>query len=127
MRAAAPRYGAPMSLLRAVPVLTVGDLRAAVAGYRAVLGVEVLMDHGWIVTLGASGGGPQLSLMEADETAPVTPAASLQVEDVDGAHAEAVAAGLEIVHPITDEPWGVRRFFFRDPSGNVVNVLAHEA
>jgi len=116
-----------MSLLRAVPVLTVGDLRAAVASYRAVLGVEVLMDHGWIVTLGASGGGAQLSLMEDDETAPVTPAASLQVEDVDGAHAEAVAAGLEIVHPVTDEPWGVRRFFFRDPSGNVVNVLAHDA
>ena len=114
-----------MTLSRAVPVLTVADLRDAVETYRAVLGVEVLMDHGWIVTLGSPGNPAQFSLMTADETAPVTPAASLQVDDVDTAHAEAVAAGLEIVHPVTDEPWGVRRFFLRDASGNVVNVLAH--
>lgn len=114
-----------MPLSRAVPILTVSDLRAAVQTYRAVLGVEVLMDHGWIVTLGSSGGPAQFSLMEEDATAPVTPSASLQVDDVDAAHAEAVAAGLEIVHPVTDEPWGVRRFFFRDGSGNVVNVLSH--
>lgn len=114
-----------MSLSRAVPILTVSDLRAAVETYRAVLGVEVLMDHGWIVTLGSPGSPAQLSLMEHDATAPLTPGASLQVDDLDAAHAEAVAAGLEIVHPVTDEPWGVRRFFFRDGSGNVVNVLAH--
>ncbi|MFY1692060.1 VOC family protein [Plantactinospora sp. WMMB782] len=33
--------------------------------------------------------------------------------------------GAEIVHPITDEQWGVRRFFVRDPDGNVVNVVSH--
>ena len=32
---------------------------------------------------------------------------------------------LQIVHPLSDEEWGVRRFFFADPSGNVVNVLSH--
>jgi len=36
-----------------------------------------------------------------------------------------VAEGAQIVHPLTDEPWGVRRFFVRDPDGNIVNVLAH--
>jgi predicted enzyme related to lactoylglutathione lyase len=116
-----------MPLSRAVPVLTVDDLRAAVATYRAVVGVDVLMDHGWIVTLGSADSGAQFSLMEADLTAPVTPSASLQVEDVDVAHAAAVAAGLEIVHGPTDEEWGVRRFFLRDAAGNVVNVLAHAA
>jgi predicted enzyme related to lactoylglutathione lyase len=49
----------------------------------------------------------------------------VEVDDVDGAHAAAVSAGLRIVHPLTDEEWGVRRFFFEDPSGNVVNVLSH--
>jgi hypothetical protein len=29
------------------------------------------------------------------------------------------------VHPLTDEPWRVRRFFARDPNGVVVNVLSH--
>ncbi|MDO9408359.1 VOC family protein [Patulibacter sp.] len=114
-----------MPLSRAVPILTVADLRAAVETYRSVLGVEVLMDHGWIVTLGTPGGSAQISLMTTDETAPVTPTASLQVDDVDAAHEQAVAAGLEIVHPLTDEPWGVRRFFLRDAAGNVVNVLSH--
>jgi uncharacterized glyoxalase superfamily protein PhnB len=116
-----------VTLSRTVPVLTVTDLREAVELYRRVLGAEVLMDHGWIVTLGSPPGPGQLSLMEADATAPVTPAASLQVTDVDRARAEAVAAGLEIVHDLVDEPWGVRRFFFRDAAGNVVNVLAHVA
>ena len=33
--------------------------------------------------------------------------------------------GAEIVHPLQDEEWGVRRFFVRDPNGRVVNVLSH--
>jgi catechol 2,3-dioxygenase-like lactoylglutathione lyase family enzyme len=44
---------------------------------------------------------------------------------VDAAHAEAVRRGLRVVYPLTDEPWGVRRFFVEDPGGTVVNVLAH--
>ena len=39
--------------------------------------------------------------------------------------AEARRRGYEIVHPLTEEPWGVRRFFVRDPNGVVVNVVAH--
>ncbi|RSM56008.1 bleomycin resistance protein [Amycolatopsis sp. WAC 01375] len=84
------------------------------------------MDHGWIVTL-ADPDRPevQLSLMTHDETAPVVPAVSIQVDDVDAAYEEAKASGAEIVHELTDEPWGVRRFFVRDPGGHVVNVLSH--
>jgi uncharacterized glyoxalase superfamily protein PhnB len=50
---------------------------------------------------------------------------SVEVDDVDAAYQAAVDAGLTIVHPLRDEEWGVRRFFFADPSGNVVNVLSH--
>jgi catechol 2,3-dioxygenase-like lactoylglutathione lyase family enzyme len=46
-------------------------------------------------------------------------------EAVDAAHAEAVRRGLRVVYPLTTERWGVRRFFVEDPSGTVVNVLAH--
>ncbi|WP_410660387.1 VOC family protein [Amycolatopsis sp. lyj-112] len=91
-----------------------------------MLGFEVVMDHGWIVTL-ADPNRPevQLSLMTHDETGPVVPVASIQVDDVDASYAEAKASGAEIVHELTDEPWGVRRFFVRDPEGHVVNVLSH--
>lgn len=115
-----------MSVLRVVPDLTSQSLPAATAFYVDVLGLEIVMDHGWIVTL-ADPGNPsvQLSLMTRDESAPVVPVASIQVDDVDACFEAAVARGAEIVHPLTDEPWGVRRFFTRDPDGNVVNVLSH--
>jgi uncharacterized glyoxalase superfamily protein PhnB len=49
----------------------------------------------------------------------------IEVEDVDAVHAKAVDGGFEIVHPLSDEPWGVRRFFVRDPNGAVINVMQH--
>jgi predicted enzyme related to lactoylglutathione lyase len=114
-----------MQIARAVPILTVADLRASVASYLAVFGCEILMDLGWIVTLGTTASGPQFSLMETDQTAPVNPTASIEVPDADQAHEAAGAVGLEILHPLSDEEWGVRRFFFRDSAGNVINVLTH--
>jgi catechol 2,3-dioxygenase-like lactoylglutathione lyase family enzyme len=45
--------------------------------------------------------------------------------DVDVAYAEARRRGYEIVHPLTEEPWGVRRFFVRAPDGNVINIVSH--
>ncbi|MCP9271579.1 VOC family protein [Mycolicibacterium arenosum] len=113
-----------MTVLRVVPVHTVEDLQAAAAGYVAALGLVEVMNHGWIVTL-AGDDGHQVSLMTRDLTAAVNPTISVEVDDVDAAYASAVAAGLEIVHPLSDEEWGVRRFFFADTSGNVVNVLSH--
>ncbi len=41
------------------------------------------------------------------------------------AYAEAQRRGYEIVHPLTEEPWGVRRFFVRAPDGTVFNVVSH--
>lgn len=118
-----------MELVRTVPILTVADLDTAVQTYTALLGVDVLMNHGWIATLGnaseSGDGTAQLSVMTTDATASVNPSVSLQVPDVDAAYAQAVSDGLEIVHPLCDELWGVRRFFFRDADGNVINVLSH--
>jgi uncharacterized glyoxalase superfamily protein PhnB len=115
-----------MTVNRVVPVITVQNLEDAIAQYRTVLGLGVVMNHGWIATLADPGHRHQLSLMTEDATAPVNPSLSIEVEDVDAAYQAAVAAGLRIVHPLGDEDWGVRRFFFADPSGNVVNVLSHK-
>ncbi|UJP09141.1 VOC family protein [Microbacterium sp. KUDC0406] len=113
-----------MRVHRVVPNLTVTDLAKAVAEHQAALGLGVLMDHGWIVTLGDDA-GHQFSLMTADASAPMNPAVSVFVDDVTEALARVQAAGLEIVHPLTDEPWGVTRFFYRDSSGHVINVGMH--
>ena len=114
-----------MSVRRVVPILTVDDIDAARDGYVRTLGLVEVMNHGWIVTLADAERNHQVSLMTRDLTAAVNPTVSVEVDDVDAAHRDAVAAGLEIVHPLSDEEWGVRRFFFADGAGNVVNVLSH--
>ncbi|MBI5949180.1 MAG: VOC family protein [Chloroflexi bacterium] len=43
------------------------------------------------------------------------------VDDIDAAHATAVAAGAEVVHGPRDEPWG-RSARYRDPDGNVIEL-----
>jgi uncharacterized glyoxalase superfamily protein PhnB len=48
------------------------------------------------------------------------------VDDVDEVHARAVAAGADIVYPLTDEEWGLRRFFVRDPDGAILNITQHQ-
>ncbi|GGF43964.1 VOC family protein [Williamsia phyllosphaerae] len=114
-----------MTVTRVMPVVTVTDLAAAIAEHRAVLGLEVVMDHGWIATLADADHRVQLSLMTVDQTAPCNPAVSIEVSDVDARYHAAIDASLEIVHPLSDEEWGVRRFFYRDSAGTVVNVLTH--
>jgi len=116
-----------MGVRRVVPDLKNESLDEAKVFYARVLGLQVVMDHGWIVTL-ADRDRPevQLSIMTDDATAPVVPVVSIQVDDVDASYQAALATGAEIVHELTDEPWGVRRFFVRDPGGHVINVLGHE-
>ena len=114
-----------MTVKRVMPVLTVSDLEATRDVYVRLLGLQEVMNHGWIVTLADDELRHQVSLMTKDATAPVNPQVSIEVDDVDAAYQIAVDAGLRIVHPLSDEEWGVRRFFFADPQGNVVNVLSH--
>ena len=115
-----------MSVRRIVPDFQAQDPAASREFYTEVLGLEVVMDQGWILTFAAPDNPTaQLSVMQQDASASVHPDASIEVDDVDAAHAEARRLGYEIVHPLTDEPWGVRRFFVREPSGKVVKVLSH--
>lgn len=94
--------------------------------FYGLLGFEEVMNQGWIMTL-ASTDQPraQASFMSADKTGPEFPAVSVEVDDVDAVYAAVQNSGAEIVHPLQDEEWGVRRFFVRDPNGTVVNVLSH--
>jgi catechol 2,3-dioxygenase-like lactoylglutathione lyase family enzyme len=111
-----------MDIRRIVPNLKASaPLERSRQFYEGVIGLELAMDLGWIVSFRSrSNTSAQLSVR-----APVHPDVSLEVGDVDEVYRKAEAAGAEIVHPLTDEPWGVRRFFVRDPNGAVINVLAH--
>jgi catechol 2,3-dioxygenase-like lactoylglutathione lyase family enzyme len=115
-----------MSIRRVVPNIASDKLEACREFYAGLLGFQVAMDMGWILTVvSPSNPTAQLSVVREDATAPVIPQITVEVADVDAVHAEAVRRGLEIVHPLTDEPWGVRRFFVKDPNGVVLNVASH--
>ncbi len=104
-----------MTVLRVMPILTVPDLDAAASAYVDVLGLSEVMNLGWVATYADGTGRHQVSVMTRDQTAVVNPQVSVEVDDVDAAYDAARAAGLEIVHELRDEEWGVRRFFLRDP------------
>jgi catechol 2,3-dioxygenase-like lactoylglutathione lyase family enzyme len=111
---------------RVVPDLHAENPAASREFYEQVLGLEVAMDLGWILTFAAPGNpAAQISVLSRDAGAPVEPDISVEVDDVDEAYDTARRMGCEIVHPLTDEAWGVRRFFVRAPNGSVVNVLTH--
>ena len=96
------------------------------AFYVDFLGLTLAMDMGFIMTF-ASPGNPtaQISVMRVDDDSTLLPDVSVEVADVDEVHARAVALGVKIVYPLTDEPWGVRRFFAVDPNGTILNVMSH--
>jgi catechol 2,3-dioxygenase-like lactoylglutathione lyase family enzyme len=79
--------------------------------YTEFLGFDVAMDMGWVLTF-ASPSNPtaQITLVQGSEKAIAQANMSIDVADVDAVHAKAVALGLPIVYPVTNEPWGVRRF-----------------
>ncbi|MGI9394685.1 MAG: VOC family protein [Boseongicola sp.] len=51
----------------------------------------------------------------------------MEVDDVDAVYQRAKDLRLSIEYELTDEPWGVRRFYVSDPTGKLLNVLAHLA
>jgi len=115
-----------MTVRRVVPVLHAAGPAAGADFYAELLDMEVVMDLGWVVNYAARDDpARQILVMSDDATAAQRPDASVEVDDVDAAYATAQRLGCEIVHPLTNEPWGVRRFFVRAPGGAVVNVLSH--
>ena len=47
---------------------------------------------------------------------------SIWVDDVDAVHDRCLAERLEVTHPPTDEPWGVREMHVRHPDGHVLRI-----
>lgn len=115
-----------MGVRRIVANIETADVPRARVFYHDVLGLDVLMDQGWIATYGSDTKmSVQVSFAEQGGSNTPTPDLSIEVDDVDGTLAHMKQAGFAIEYGPTDEPWGVRRFYVRDPFGKLVNILAH--
>jgi predicted enzyme related to lactoylglutathione lyase len=115
-----------MRATRIVADLRVANVEAARSFYMGYLGLgSEEFNMGWVARYTSPDTGAIVQLVTRDASAPEDPAISVFTDDVDGAYAEARESGYEIVHPLTKEPWGVRRFFVRAPDGTVVNIVDH--
>ena len=115
-----------MRVNRIVANIQAPDVAAAKRFYEDALGLEVLMDLGWIVTYGSGEKAlTQISVMTQGGSGTPVPDLSIEVDDVDEALKRMKDGGFPIVYGPADEPWGVRRFYVRDPFGKLVNIVAH--
>ena len=107
--------------------MAASDLDKASAFYEELLGLKVLMDLGWIRTYGSSAKMTlQISVMSEGGSGTPVPDLSIEVDNVEQALTRVRKAGIAIEYGPATEPWGVRRFFVRDPCGKLINILQHE-
>jgi catechol 2,3-dioxygenase-like lactoylglutathione lyase family enzyme len=95
--------------------------------YGDILGMTVVMDMGWIVTFAADQSvAPQISIATEGGSGTPVPDLSIEVDDLPDVHQRILVAGFRVEYGPLTEPWGVTRFYVRDPFGRLVNVLAHQ-
>ena len=123
----ATRRLARMGVKRIKPNILSERFDESRAFYNDVIGLGGGDGLDWILFFGTDQPEVQLSVMKLDIKAHVHADVSIEVDDVDEVYERAQTAGAEIVYPLTDEEWGLRRFFVRDPNGAVINVTQHRS
>ncbi len=120
--------GKVMKIRRVVPDIITDRIDESREFYTNFIGLKEAMDLGWVMTfVSPNNETAQVTLVKG--SAPVgtdrTVALTIEVEDVDAMHTRAVERGIAVVYPLTNEPWGVRRFHVRDPNGVLINIMMH--
>jgi catechol 2,3-dioxygenase-like lactoylglutathione lyase family enzyme len=116
-----------MAVTRIVANIAVEQIEAATAFYGDALGMTIVMNLGWIMTFAADGSAPpQISVATEGGSGTPVPDRSVEVDNLSQVHQRMLAAGFRIEYGPVREPWGVTRFYVRDPFGRLVNILAHE-
>jgi catechol 2,3-dioxygenase-like lactoylglutathione lyase family enzyme len=117
-----------MKVKRIVANVFTPEPKAAQHFYQDVLGLELMMDLDFIATYGSSErASVQISFASEGGAGTPLPDLSIEVDDLDDALRRVREAEIAVEYGPVAEPWGVRRFFVRDPFGKLVNILEHDA
>jgi catechol 2,3-dioxygenase-like lactoylglutathione lyase family enzyme len=117
-----------VNISRIVPYLESDDFGAVKDFYVGLLGLEHGMDEPSFIDFASPTNPSAQVVVVAPGFDQQLPRFAIDVGDpatVDAVHAKLVAKGFSIVYLLTTEPWGIRRFFVRDPTGAVVSIIAH--
>ena len=115
-----------MAVKRIVANIGADDLEAAKAFYSGILGLETVMDFGWIVTFAADTlAVPQVSVAREGGSGAPVPDLSVEVDDLEPILRRLRKHGIPLEYGPVAEPWGVERCFVRDPAGRLINILTH--
>lgn len=116
-----------LKIKRVVSNIETSEIDKADTFYRDILGLEPVMDHGWIRTYGSdSKMTVQISFATEGGNGTPVPDLSIEVDNLEVALARVRKASIPIEYGPKSEPWGVRRFYVRDPFGKLINILQHE-
>ena len=115
-----------MRIMRIVPNIATKDVERAKTFYRDILGLDVAMDMGWITTFEADAlMRPQLSVAAHGGSASAVPDFTIEVDDLQQALRRFQETEIVIEYGPITEPWGVKRFYVRDPFGRLLNIMQH--
>lgn len=106
------------------PILSVNDLQQSIDFYRNVLGFDLAWSWGEPPDIAAvCRDAVEITLVQRAEAHP--PGAShiyLRISEIDAYHAGLVEAGVNIIVPLGDRPYGMRDCRIADPSGNELSI-----
>lgn len=110
-------------------LLMVEDVGRAREFYEGLLDMTVEMDLGAYVTytsgISIQEGAMARSMIFGKDTGPVRPAGMelyFETEEIERESERLGAAGVSVIHPVKQEPWGQRTFRFFDPDGHVIEI-----
>lgn len=125
-----------MQIRDSYPLITVRALAPLRDFYTRHLGFSVGFESDWFLWLKtepAAGQAPASLgfMLDSHPSTPLGPEVfsglgmilTFEVADAAAEARRAVQAGLPLAYPVTDEPWGQRRFMLRDPAGILIDIV----
>jgi len=115
-----------MKVLKIVTNVRSENPEAAEAFYESIFGLKKVMDVGWIRAYSSGEtAATQINIAQHGGADTELPDFTIEVDDLDEVLERVTKANVTIEYGPVTEPWGLRRFFVKDPFGKLVNVAQY--